>query len=214
MTSAWEITAVLLALAYLALAIRQSPWCWPAAIASTTIYIFLMYNAGLYMESALQLFYIAIAIYGWRQWTAGSGGIHGPGRSGFSRDKTTTGGDPSLASLPVTTWPWSYHAIAIIAVLTAAAASGALLSRYTEAALPYADSFTTWGAIVTTWMVARKILENWIYWFVIDSVSVFLYVSRELYLTAGLFVVYLILVVVGYITWRKSMHSPRQELPA
>jgi nicotinamide mononucleotide transporter len=80
-----------------------------------------------------------------------------------------------------------------------------LLTHFTEAAMPYLDSFTTWGAIVTTWMVARKILENWIYWFVIDSVSVYLYISRELYLTSGLFLLYLVLIVIGYRAWRRSM---------
>ena len=207
MTSPWEITAVVLALAYLVLAIRQSTWCWPAAIASTTIYIFLMYAAGLYMESALQLFYIAIAIYGWRQWTTGGAAVTGtltPGGSGFSRDELTTEGKSIRRPLPVTTWPWRYHALAITGILLASAISGALLTHYTNAALPYADSFTTWGAIVTTWMVARKVLENWFYWFVIDSVGVFLYYSRELYLTAGLFVLYLVLVVVGYVAWHRS----------
>jgi len=81
------------------------------------------------------------------------------------------------------------------------AASGALLERYTDAALPYLDSFTTWGSILTTWMVTRKILENWLYWLVIDSVSIYLYLDRGLYLTAGLFVLYLIIVLFGYRKW-------------
>ena len=72
--SPWEIMAVALAIAYLLLVIRQNIWCWAAAIASTTIYAVLMYGAALYMESALQLFYIAIAVYGWRQWRHGAPG--------------------------------------------------------------------------------------------------------------------------------------------
>ncbi len=80
-----------------------------------------------------------------------------------------------------------------------------MLTAYSQAALPYIDSFTTWGAIVTTWMVTRKILENWIYWFVIDAVSVYLYVSRGLFLTAVLFLIYLVLIVIGYRTWRRDM---------
>lgn len=184
MTTPWEIAAIVFAVAYLLLAIRQNAWCWPMAIASTSIYVFLMAAAGLYMESALQVFYIGVAIYGWRTWLRGD----------------ATGGE-----LPVTTWPRRNHVIAVIAILAATAASGWLLSRYTAAALPYADSFTTWGAIIATWMVARKILENWHYWFVIDSVSVYLYVSRELLLTAGLFGIYLVLIVIGYQAWRRSM---------
>ena len=75
---------------------------------------------------------------------------------------------------------------------------------YTAAASPFVDAFTTWGAIAASYLVAKKILENWFYWFVIDFVSVFLFVSRELYPTALLFIVYLVLVVIGYSAWRKS----------
>jgi nicotinamide mononucleotide transporter len=182
--SVWETAAVALAILYLILVIRQNIWCWAAAIASTTIYIFLMYRAALYMESALQFFYIAIAVYGWRQWRAGG---------------------PEHDTLAVSTWPPQRHLTATASILVLAAISGMLLTHFTEAALPYLDSFTTWGAIVTTWMVARKILENWIYWFVIDSVSVYLYISRELYLTSGLFLLYLVLIVIGYRAWRRSM---------
>lgn len=184
MTTPWEIAAVLFALAYLALAIRQSTWCWPAAIVSTSMYVFLMYRAALYMESALQFFYIAIAVYGWWHWAEGG---------------------PDRAPLRVSRWTLRQHAVAIAAVLAVAAVSGTLLARFSDAAFPYTDSFTTWGAVLTTWMVARKILENWLYWFVLDSISIYLYLSRELYLTAALFVIYLVLIVVGYRSWRKSL---------
>ena len=85
--------------------------------------------------------------------------------------------------------------------------SGYLLDNFSDAALPYLDSFTTWGAIVTTWMVARKIIQNWHYWFIIDSVSVYLYINRGLVLTALLFVLYLVLIVIGYRQWRKSLEN-------
>jgi nicotinamide mononucleotide transporter len=71
----------------------------------------------------------------------------------------------------------------------------------TDAAFPYFDSFTTVAAIVTTYMVARKVLENWLYWFVIDSISVYLYLARGLTLTALLFVLYLVLIVIGWRRW-------------
>jgi nicotinamide mononucleotide transporter len=179
-----EITAVILAIVYLLLAIRQNILCWPVAVASCVIYIWLMYDAGLYMESALQLFYIAMAVYGWFSWSQGEG---------------------TQAELPVTIWPLVFHVVplGLIALLTVV--SGALLSSYTEAALPYLDSFTTWGAIVATWMVARKVLQNWHYWFVIDSVSVYLYFSRGLFLTALLFCLYLLLIFIGYRAWHHSL---------
>jgi len=94
-------------------------------------------------------------------------------------------------------------------ILLLSLGSGYLLENFSDAALPYLDSFTTWGAIVTTWMVARKIIQNWHYWFIIDSVSVYLYISRGLWLTALLFMVYLVLIVIGYRQWRKSLEASR-----
>lgn len=184
---AWEALAVLLAITYLVLAIRQNIWCWAAAAVSTAIYLFIMFEAKLYMESALQVFYLAMAAYGWHQWR----------RHGQSREVLT-----------VTTWPISYHLFAIVSVLLLAFVSGHLLSEYSDAALPHLDSFTTWGAVIATYMVARKILENWVYWFVIDAISVGLYLNRGLVLTALLFLFYLVLIILGYRSWRASMRAP------
>jgi nicotinamide mononucleotide transporter len=186
--SPWEVVAVLLALAYLVLAIRENVLCWLAAIFSTSIYIVLMFRVGLYMESALQLFYIAMAIYGWYSWTHGEGPDH---------------------RLEVSSWPLRRHIVPLSLILLCSLGSGYLLENFSDAALPYLDSFTTWGAIVTTWMVARKIIQNWHYWFVIDSVSVYLYLSRGLVLTALLFILYLVLIIIGYRQWRKSLEAAR-----
>ncbi len=177
---------MVLAIAYLLLAIRQNIWCWAAAFVSTAIYLVLMYRALLYMESALQVFYLGMAVYGWYQWRHGSGPNH---------------------TLRVSRWPPARHVVAIVAVLLATLISGRLLDEFSTAALPYIDSFTTWGAIVATFMVTRKILENWLYWFVIDGVSIYLYVNRELYLTALLFAGYLVLIVIGYRAWRKDLQE-------
>lgn len=179
-----EALAVMLAVAYLVLAIRQNIWCWAAAAASTLLYLFIMYHSKLYMQSLLQLYYLAMAAYGWYSW----------------RRPRAGGGE-----LPVSTWPLRYHALAVALVLLLVFVSAGLLQRFSDGALPYLDAFTAWAAVVTTFMVARKILENWIYWFVIDSVSIGLYLDRELYFTAALFAAYLVLVVIGYRSWRASM---------
>jgi nicotinamide mononucleotide transporter len=188
---AWEVLAVVLALAYLVLAIRQSIWCWAAAAVSTVLYLFIMYQSRLYMESLLQLFYLAMAVYGWYSWSR-------PPRG-------EAGGD---GELKVTTWPLRLHLFAIGSVLLLVYISGDLLARYSDAALPHLDSFTTWGAVVATVMVARKVLENWLYWFVIDAVSIGLYLSRDLFFTAALFGAYLVMIVIGYRSWRASMLEP------
>ena len=181
---AWEALAVALAVAYLLLAIRPNAWCWAAAAVSTSLYLFIMYDSKLYMQSLLQLYYLAMAAYGWYHW----------------RHPPTADGE-----LPVTTWPLRYHGLAIGAVLLLVLVSALLLQRYSDGALPYLDAFTAWGAVITTFLVARKVLENWLYWFVIDGVSIGLYLDRELYFTAALFAFYLVMVVIGYRSWRASM---------
>jgi nicotinamide mononucleotide transporter len=178
--SPWELAAVLLGIAYLLLAMRESLWCWYAAFVSTAIFLWLFWRVGLLMESALQVYYLAMAVYGWWHWRHGTGGGN---------------------ELPISRWSGRQHAAAVAGILVASLASGALLARYSSAALPYLDSFTTWGSILTTWMVARKILENWLYWLVIDSVSIYLYLDRALYLTALLFAAYVVIVLFGYRQW-------------
>jgi nicotinamide mononucleotide transporter len=189
-----EIVAVLSAIAYLLLAIRRNIWCWLFAAVSTTIYVALFIEAKLYMESLLNVFYLAMAVYGWYAWRYGGG-----------REKD---------ELPVTRWPLSVHAAALLVILAGAATTGYVLDRWTDAAFPYADSATTIAAIWTTFLVARKVLENWWYWLVIDSVSVYLYWSRELPLTALLFVLYVALIPFGLAAWRRALAEQRRAAAA
>ncbi len=181
-----EIAAVALAIAYLVFAIRQNIWCWACAGVSTAIYVWLFIDARLYMESALNAFYFAMAIYGWAVWRSGR-------TDGHER--------------PVVRWPPMTHGIAIVAIIVASVTSGYLLSRYTDAAFPYVDSLTTWSAIWATFLVARKVLENWWYWLLIDTASIFIYWSRDLQLTALLFGVYVIMIPFGLVAWRRSMRE-------
>ena len=181
--SAWEGLAVALGILYLLLAMRENILCWYAAFFSTLIYLFLFWDASLLMESGLQLYYLVMAVYGWYQW----------------KYRLSATGPPQ--DCDITTWPISTHAIAIGGILLVSLGSGYLLQMHTSAALPFIDSFTTWGAVLTTWMVTRKILENWIYWIVIDGTCVYLYLDRGLYLTVLLFIVYLVLCVFGFISW-------------
>jgi nicotinamide mononucleotide transporter len=180
-----EAVAVAFGLLYLVLAIRQSVWCWVAALISVLLSLVLFWQSRLYSESALQVFYAVMAVYGWQQWRRGGGGR------------------AAESELPVGVWPLRAHVAAIGGTLAATAAVGWALSK-TNAAFPYLDSFTSIGAVVTTYMVARKLLENWVYWLVIDGLSLYVYVARELYLYAALFVVYLVLVVLGFFRWRRD----------
>ena len=180
--SGWEVAAVILALAYLLLAMKEKISCWYAAFASTAIYTFLFFDVHLFMESALQLYYLGMAVYGWWLWKKPAYG---------------------KVENEIHTWKLSQHLAVITVTLLLTVISGTLLAKNTTAAMPFLDSFITWGSVITTWMVARKVLENWLYWIVIDALSVYVYFDRELYLTAILFVLYVLLAVIGYFEWHK-----------
>ena len=184
--SAPEVIAVVLAIGYLLLAIRQNIWCWLCAGVSTAIYVWLFIGARLYMESVLNGFYFIMAIYGWYFWTTGESEDH---------------------DRPVIAWPLQTHAAAIVVILAVSSVNGYLLSRYTDAAFPYIDSLTTWSAIWATFLVARKVLENWWYWLGIDMASAFIYWVRDLQLTSLLFVIYVIMIPFGLVAWSRSMRE-------
>jgi len=181
-----ETFAVCSAILYLILAANEDVRCWYAALFSSILYMYIMYTAGLIMESFLQIFYICMAIYGWYIWS----------------NKINV-----EQELKIRSWKIQYHIYTITIVIVLAIISGFLLEKYTKAALPFLDAFTTWGAIITTYMVAKKIIENWIYWFVIDSISIYLFISRELYLTSLLFFIYLIIIIFGYRSWMKKLNA-------
>jgi nicotinamide mononucleotide transporter len=180
-----EAAGVLFSILYLVLAIRENLWCWPAALLASLLSVVVLFGARLYSEAALNVFYAVMAVYGWYQW-----------RYGGRREGTT--------ELPISTWSPRTHVLAVGGSVAVSIVAGFLLHRYTAAAFPYIDSLVTVASVVTTYMVAKKVLENWVYWLVIDSVSLYLYVSRELYLYAGLFALYLVLVVIGWYRWRRD----------
>jgi nicotinamide mononucleotide transporter len=184
--STLETIAVVSALAYVVLAMRQNRLCWVAAFVSALLYLVIFAEVKLYMEAGLQIIYVAMAIVGWVFW----------------------GRDNSNDTLRVTTRPWPFHAMALLFIAGGTWASGALLAVYTDAARPFVDAGTTISAIICTWMVTRKILENWLYWIVINAVSVWLFTDRGLSLTSGLFALYIVLSVAGYLSWRRTLATP------
>jgi nicotinamide mononucleotide transporter len=183
-TTSWiEILAVALAVAYLLLAIRQSIGCWIAAFVSSCLYVWVFFGARLYMDSVLNVFYAAMAVYGFWQWRARSGG----------------------APLNVRRWSAGRNAGAAIGIVALSAVSAYFLRRYTPAASPFVDSLVTWSSVLATFLVARKVYENWHWWLIIDAASLCLYFTRGLYLTVLLFALYLALIVIGMREWRRSL---------
>jgi nicotinamide mononucleotide transporter len=178
-----ETLAVFLGIGYLLLAMRESSLCWYCAFFSTALYVWIFGDVSLYMESALNVYYMAMAIYGWLQWQRG-----GADKSGVK----------------IIRWTSKQHILGVVIILAASVTSGYLLSSNTAAKLPYLDSFTTWASVFTTIMVAQKVLENWLYWIVINSVSIYLYIDRGLDQTAAMFFLYLVLASIGFLTWKKA----------
>jgi nicotinamide mononucleotide transporter len=186
-----EGIAVVLALAYLLLAARENPWCWLCAFISSALYVEILWDVSLLMESVLSIFYVVMAVVGWYEWKRGGSGHKG---------------------VEIVSLKWWHHLVLLAITLLLAALNGWLLGLYTTAARPFVDSFVSWGSVITTILVVRKVLENWLYWLLVDGLSAYLYIDRGLYLTALLFGLYLIIVVFGYFRWRTEWHKLPRKL--
>ncbi len=182
-----ELVAVLLTLVAVYLTTRQLLWCWPLGMVSVTLYAAVFYDARLYADMGLQGLYFALAAYGWWAWLHG-GKDHG--------------------ELQVSLTPPRMRA----ALLGAAAIGGVLLGlalhRFTDASLPFMDSMLTSVSIAAQWMQTRKLLESWLVWLAVDVLYVGMFLYKELFLTAGLYAVFLGLAVMGLVQWRRSMRAP------
>jgi nicotinamide mononucleotide transporter len=145
-----------------------------------------MWNARLLTEAGLNVFYMAMAVVGWYQWRHGNKGE---------------------GLLKIVSLRWWQHLALFATLMLLTWISGWTMQTYTTAALPFVDSFITWGSVITTVLVIRKVLENWLYWILIDGLAVFVYLNRGLYMTALLFALYVVIVVFGYVKWRKEYLS-------
>jgi nicotinamide mononucleotide transporter len=169
------------------LSVRQNIWSWPLAIVNVVLYALVFWNAKLYADMGLQVVYAILSVYGWYEWLYG-----GQGRTLLRVTRTT----PVLG------------ARLVVIAAAGSALLGTLLHRSTDAALPYMDSFLSSTSLVAQWMMTRKLLENWLVWIAVDVLYVGMFLFKGLYLTAGLYAVFLVLAVRGYIDWRRSMSAP------
>ena len=159
---------------------------WPLGLISSSLYIIIFLNSKFYADMSLQFYYVAISIYGWYYWTRG-------GKTNKKED------------VPITKLNLKQILIYLIASIVLFAIYSEILIRYTDSPIPYWDSFTTSLSIVATFMLSRKIIEQWLIWIIVDAVSLGLYINKQLYPTAILFAFYTILALVGYLQWRKSL---------
>ncbi len=191
-----EQAAVVFSLLYVFLAARRNIWCWLFGGLASAISVVLFITVKLYAESALYFFYVVMAVYGWWQWGKARG----------------DDGD-----FRITEWRTDRHVLLIVASGIAGVALFSLLSEMTDAEMPFADAMTTTFSIAATFLVARKVLSNWIYWIAIDALSVWLYYTRGLDYFALLMLLYTGMAAYGFVQWRKVYHAqeplPRPEEP-
>ena len=166
------------------LTVRQNVLCWPTGLVQVVLYIGVFYQAKLYSDLILHVIYVVMQVYGWYYW------LHG------GRDRTEL--KVTVLSLPAlmawmligaaVTLPWGYS-----------------MATYTDAAVPYADAFIAVASLIAQWLMARKRLESWYFWIVVDVVAIVVYFYKDLVITAGLYSVFLVLAVLGYFQWRRTI---------
>ena len=180
----WEVLAVIFGIVSVYLSTRENIWSWPTALINVALYFVVFFEAKLYADMGLQVVYFVLSLYGWYEWLYG-----GENRTELHVSRTSRTLGVRLVVIGV----------------ACAALLGTMLARFTDAALPYVDSATTSTSLVAQWMMTRKILENWAVWAVVDVVYVGMFVFKRLYLTAGLYSVFFVLAVMGYIQWKRSL---------
>lgn len=178
-----EVLGVVFSVLYLLLSIRQNILLWPAGMISALLYMFVFFQSKFYADMGLNGYYFLLSIYGWVVWKKGGKGSK---QRPVSRIRRKT----ALLLLVIT-------ALAFLGIAF-------LLKNYTDSPIPYWDALTTAMSFTATWMLARKILEHWMVWIVVDVISMALYLYRGLYPTMILFAIYTSMAVIGYIEWKKT----------
>ena len=184
---AWEIVAVVFGIAYVLLAAKESLWAWFFAFFGTLIYTILFWDGALLSSALLNFYYMIMAVYGFVLWRGGG----------------------SSENLAITSWSFSKNITVIILGIIVSVVVGYLSATYTPAKFAYLDGFVMIFSIIATWMLANKVLENWLFWIVIDSAAVILYWKSGYHATIVLFMFYIILAGYGHFSWRKVFNENR-----
>ena len=183
-----EIAGVIFTLLNVYLLTRQKILAWPFGLLGVSIYAYIFYSAQLYSDFILHLIYIVLNAYGWWYWASGH----------YEKED----------DLQVTSLFPKEKVIWIVTIVLGFLLWGYLMQRHTDAALPYPDAFTTVTSLVAQYLLARKKIENWILWIIVDIVAIIIYVIKDLYPTSILFAILLILSISGFLTWKKSIEKP------
>jgi nicotinamide mononucleotide transporter len=177
----FEIVAMITGVGYAVLAARRNRLCWISGAVSSACAALAAGLRLLPMQSALQVFFVGMSVYGWVSWT-----------------RTSTEGE-----LGVGEWPAGWHLGMALALVAVSFVSAHLLASETNAAWPLLDSLTTWFSLFATWLAARAKLENWLYWIAIDGVLVYLFYVQDLPFLALLNALFIGIAAAGYVAWRR-----------
>ncbi len=183
-----EIAGVITGIISVWLLIRLNVWAWPVGIINVTIYVYIFYGERLYLDMALQVFYIIIQIYGWYNWARGKN------EEGALRVSRLTFKEAAF---------WILGSAATVPLLWT------LTKTYTDDSLPFLDSVTTTLSLVAQWLLTYKKWENWTLWIIADLIYVPMYIYKNLYLTSFLYFIFLILAIAGWREWKKNLYKNR-----
>lgn len=187
-----ESLACVLSLWMVWLNFRVNPWAWPLAITSSLMYGALFARSRLYGEATLQLVFVVLALWGWASWLRGQPSVRGDAGASAGVGVLSRSGRVATVLVWLALWP-------VLAWL---------LGRYTDSDVPWWDALPTAGSLVGQWLLARKRLENWLCWLVVNLVSVGLFAHKQLWLTVILYAIFAVLSVWGWLQWRQRLRAP------
>jgi len=188
-----EFTATVFGFACVLLFVFRNIWAWPTGLVQVVLYCYIFYEVKLYSDLILHVIYVGLQLYGWYHWLYG----------GARRDSL-----PVRVLAPRTLAGWA--ALGLVGTLL----WGTLMARYTDAALPYPDAFTTVLSLIAQWLLARKVLESWLFWIVVDVAAIGIYLVKGLYFTSGLYAAFLVLATLGFLQWRRTLIPAAAAQPA
>jgi len=188
-----EIFGVVTGIGYVILEVKQIRWLWPLGVLTSGVYVYVFYTGRFYADMGLQVYYVLISIYGWYWWSRGTRSSRN-----ISLPVSRTGRSTAIILFLVFNMIWMGLYLVLL--------------NFTDSPVPLGDSFTTALAIVATWMLTQKLLEQWFLWIIANMVSVTLYLYKGLYPTVILYLVYAGMSIAGYYEWRKSYRKIHEKV--
>ena len=187
-TSVIEWLAFFTSILYVVLAAVRSIWCWLFGLISSATYVFICFSNGFFIDTGLQVFYIFMSVYGWINWKKNqSNRVH------------------------VVWWGYRKHLYLLVLGIIVTHLLGYTFENFTAQNSSYLDAAITIFSLIATFMTAHRIIENWIYWIVVDFAAIFLFAYQELYLTAFLYIIYSLMAIYGLIAWTKQYHQQKKS---